>query len=108
MIHTVLNNCATHKHPKVLAWLARHPRWTFHFTPTWASWLNAVENFFSKMTRQRIYRGVFRSIADLQAAINAYLTEHNASPKPLYGPNPPRLFSPRSTAYLYYLSDSVH
>jgi transposase len=66
----------------VLAWLARHPRWTFHFTPTSASWLNAVENFFSKMTRQRIRRGVFRSIADLQAAINAYLAAHNASPKP--------------------------
>jgi hypothetical protein len=66
----------------VLAWLSRYPRWTFHFTPTSASWLNAVENFFSKMTRQRIRRGVFRSIADLQAAINAYLAEHNASPKP--------------------------
>jgi hypothetical protein len=66
----------------VLAWLARHPPWTFHFTPTSASWLNAVENFFSKMTRQRIRRGVFRSIADLQTAINAYLAEHNADPKP--------------------------
>jgi transposase len=66
----------------VLAWLARHPRWVFHFTPTSASWLNAVENVFSKMTRQRIRRGVFRSIADLQTAINAYLAEHNASPKP--------------------------
>jgi hypothetical protein len=53
-----LDNYATHKHPKVLAWLARHPRWTFHFT-TSASWRNAVENFFSKMTRQRIRRGVF-------------------------------------------------
>jgi transposase len=82
VIHAVLDNYATHKHPRVLAWLARHPRWTFHFTPTSASWLNAVENFFSKMTRQRIRRGVFRSIADLQAAINAYLAEHNASPKP--------------------------
>ena len=71
-IHVVLDNYATHKHPKMLAWLARHPRWTFHFTPTSASWLNAVENFFSKMTRQRIRRGVFRSVVDLQAAINAY------------------------------------
>ena len=70
------------KHPKVLTWLARHPRWTFHYTPTSASWLNAVENFFSKMTRQRIRRGVFRSIVDLQTAINAYLAEHNTSPKP--------------------------
>ena len=82
LIHAVLDNYATHKHPKVLAWLSRHPRWMFHFTPTSASWLNAVENFFSKMTRQRIRRGVFRSIVDLQTAINAYLIEHNASPKP--------------------------
>ena len=62
----------------------------FHFTPTPASRVNAVENFFSKMTRQRIRRGVFRSIADLQAAINAYLAEHNASPNRWSGPNPPR------------------
>ena len=82
LIHAVLDNYATHKHPKVLAWLSRHPRWIFHFTPTSASWLNAVENFFSKMTRQRIRRGVFRSIVDLQSAINAYLIEHNLHPKP--------------------------
>src|SRR5271170_784597 len=81
-VHAVLDNYATHKHPKVLAWLSRHPRWTFHFTPTSASWLNAVENFFSKITRQRIRRGVFHSIVDLQAAINAYLAEYNANPKP--------------------------
>src|SRR5262245_6178996 len=54
LIHAVLDNYATHTHPKALAWLARHPRWTFHVAPTSASWLNAVENFFSKMTRQRI------------------------------------------------------
>ena len=78
LIHAVLDNYATHKHPRVRAWLSRHPRWTFHFTPTSASWLNAVENFFSKMTRQRIRRGVFCSIVDLQSAINAYLAEHNA------------------------------
>jgi transposase len=82
LIHAVLDNDATHKHPKVLAWLSRHPRWIFHFTPTSASWLNAVENFFSKMTRQRIRRGVFRSIVDLQTAINAYLAEHNVHPRP--------------------------
>jgi len=58
-IHVVLDNYATHKRPKVLAWLTRHPRWTFHFTPTSAPLLNAVGNFFSKMTRQRIRRGAF-------------------------------------------------
>src|SRR5215467_13307419 len=88
LIHAVLDNYATHKHPKVLAWLARHPRWTFHFTPTSASWLNAVENFFSKMTRQRIRRGIFRAIADLQAAINRYLKQHNHDPKPFVWTKP--------------------
>src|SRR5207249_9834812 len=77
-----LTNCATAYIPCVLASLARHPGWPFHFSPTSASCLDAVETFFSKMTRQRIRRGVFRSIAVLQAAINAYLAEHNASPKP--------------------------
>src|SRR3979490_2547366 len=82
LVHAVLDNYGTHKHPKVKAWLARHPRWTFHFTPKSGSWLNAVERFFSKLTRQRIRRGVFRSIVDLQAAINRYLAEHNDYPTP--------------------------
>jgi transposase/transcriptional regulator with XRE-family HTH domain len=82
LVHAILDNYATHKHPKVKAWLARHPRWVFHFTPTSGSWLNAVEGFFSKLTRQRIRRGIFHSIADLQAAINRYLKQHNDAPKP--------------------------
>ena len=82
IIHAILDNYATHKHPKVKAWLARHPRWTFHFTPTSASWLNAVENFFSVLTRRRIRRGVFKSIVDLPAAINRYLDKRNQHPKP--------------------------
>ena len=87
-IHAVLDNYATHKHPKVLAWLARHPRWTFHFTPTSASWLNAVKNFFSTITRQRTRRGVFRSSVDLEAAINTSPAEHNANPKPFLWTKP--------------------
>ena len=82
LIEAVVDNYATHKHPKVRAWLQRHPRWTFHFTPTSGSWLNAVETFFSALTRKRIRRGSFSSIVDLQAAINRYLAEHNADPKP--------------------------
>src|SRR4029077_402069 len=81
-IHAVVDNCATHKHPKVQKWLARPPRWTFHFTPTSASWLNAVEGFFAKLTRRRLKRGVFRSVADLQAAINRFVEETNSDPKP--------------------------
>jgi transposase len=81
-IHAIVDNYATHKHPNVRKWLARHPRWTFHFTPTSASWLNAVEGFFAKLTRRRLRRGVFRSVADLKAAITRFLAETNSEPKP--------------------------
>jgi transposase len=82
LVEAVVDNYATHKHPKVKAWLARHPRWTFHLTPTFGSWLNAVENCFSTLTRKRIRRGSFHSIVDFQATIKRYLAEHNAKPKP--------------------------
>src|SRR3954451_21649458 len=88
LVHCILDNYATHTHPKVKAWLVRHPRWRFHFTPKSGSWLNAVEGFFSKLTRQRLRRGVFRSIVDLQAAINRYLKEHNDDPKPFVWTKP--------------------
>ena len=82
VIHAVVDNYATHKHPKVRQWLARHPRWRFHFTPTSASWLNAVEGFFAKLTRQRLQLGMFRSVVDLQLAINRFVADTNADPKP--------------------------
>ena len=82
LIHAILDNYGTHKHSKVLRWLERHPRWTFHFTPTSASWLNAVEGFFAKLTKRRLKRGVFASIVELQAAINRFLAETNADPRP--------------------------
>jgi transposase len=82
VVHAIVDNYATHKHPKVIAWLARHPRWAFHFTPTSASWLNAVEGFFAKLTRRRLKRGVFCSVIDLQAAINRFVEETNNDPKP--------------------------
>ena len=82
LVHAILDNYAVHKHPKVRAWLARHPRWVFHFTPTSCSWANAVEGFFATLTRRRLQRGAFHSLVDLQAAINRYLGEHNRKPKP--------------------------
>ena len=82
LVHVVLDNYATHRHPKVMRWLDRHPRFVFHFTPTSCSWLNAVETFFSRLTRRRLKRGVFRSVVELQAAINRYIAEHNHDPKP--------------------------
>jgi transposase len=81
-VHVVLDNYATHKHPKVTAWLARHPRFIFHFSPTSCSWANAVEGLFATLTRQRLKRGVFISIVELQAAINRFIAETNDKPKP--------------------------
>lgn len=81
-LHLIVDNYATHKHPKVNAWLAKHPRFHLHFTPTSASWLNLVERFFRDLTEDQIRRGVFRSVADLERAITAYLDHRNGHPKP--------------------------
>jgi transposase len=81
-IHLVLDNYGTHKTPRVKRWLQRHPRYVVHFTPTSASWLNQVERFFAEITEKRIRRGVFRSVAALEAAIKDYLENHNQDPKP--------------------------
>jgi transposase len=82
VVHVILDNYAAHKHPKVRTWLGRHPRFVFHFTPTSCSWLNAVEGFFAKLAKRRLKRGVFRSIVELQAAINRFVKETNGDPKP--------------------------
>jgi len=101
-LHLVLDNYAAHKAPAVKRWLARHPRFHLHFTPTSASpppppdggrfadgsiaccdrWANAVEGFFSQLTTRRLKRGAFRSILELHRAVDDYLTKHNADPKP--------------------------
>jgi transposase len=81
-LHLIVDNYATHKHPKVLAWLKRHPRFHMHFTPTSSSWLNMVERWFREITDKRIRRGVFRSVGELIDAIEAYIEEHNRNPKP--------------------------
>jgi transposase len=82
VVHAILDNYAVHKHPAVRNWLARHPRWVFHFTPTSASWLNAIEGFFAILTKRRLKRGVFRSVVDLQAAIKRFIEDHNAHANP--------------------------
>jgi len=81
-LHIVLDNYAAHKTAEVKAWLAKHPRFHLHFTPTSASWLNLVERFFAEITTKRIRRGTFASVAELKAAIHDYLDRHNAEPKP--------------------------
>lgn len=81
-LHLILDNYATHKHPKVQKWLAKHPRFHLHFTPTSASWLNMVERFFRDLTVNRLRRGVFHSVPELVAALEKYIAQHNRQPKP--------------------------
>src|SRR6266403_2221100 len=81
-IHVIVDNYATHKHPDVMEWLEKHQRFVFHFTPTSASWLNAIEGFFAKLTKNSLKRGVFRSLRELKDAIHRFLDHTNANPKP--------------------------
>jgi transposase len=81
-IHMILDNYGTHGHPKVKVWLAKHPRFNLHFTPTSSSWLNLVERWFGEITRKRIRRGIFRSVSELTAAIEEYIRCNNENPKP--------------------------
>jgi len=81
-VHVVCDNYRTHKTKEVQAWLAKHPRFKMHYTPTSASWINLVERLFAEVTRQQIRRGVFKSVADLEAAIDAWIAEWNAKPTP--------------------------
>ena len=81
-LHLIADNYATHKHPAVQAWLAKHPRFNMHFTPTSASWMNMVERFFRDITVNRLRRGVFASVPELVTAIDEYVAHHNHKPKP--------------------------
>jgi transposase len=81
-LHLIADNYATHKHPVVQDWLAKHPRFHMHFTPTSASWLNMVERFFRDITTERLRRGVFTSVPELIGAIDEYIAHHNTKPKP--------------------------
>lgn len=81
-VHLIRDNCATHKHPNVKAWLEKHPRFELHFTPTSSSWLNMVAIFFGRLTDKAIRRGIFHNVPDLIDAIQTYLVAHNQDPKP--------------------------
>ncbi len=107
IVHVILDNYATHKHPKVKAWLERHPRFVFHFTPTSCSWLNAVEGIFAKLTRRRLKRGVFCSIVELQTAINRFIDEANDDPKPfVWTADPDKIIAAVSRGH--QALDSIH
>ena len=90
LVHVILDNYGSHKHPKVRAWLAPHPRWTFHFTPTSASWLNAVEGFFAKLTRRRLSRGIFHSLSRPAGHHQPLLGRTQPQPKTIHLDRRPR------------------
>lgn len=82
LLHLILDNYGTHKHPRVQRWLKQHPRFVLHFIPTSSSWLNLIERWFGELTRKAVRRGAFRSVEELQQAIDAFLAAWNATPKP--------------------------
>ena len=81
-LHLIIDNYSTHKHARVKTWLARHPRFHLHFTPTSCSWLNLVERWFAELTRKRLRRGDLHNVAELITAIRQYLDHHNEQPTP--------------------------
>jgi transposase len=81
-VHIILDNYGTHKTALIRKWFAKRPRFHFHFTPTYGSWINLVERWFAELTNKRIRRGVFRSVRELEAAIREYIDVHNEDPKP--------------------------
>ena len=81
-IHLIVDNYATHKHPKVMAWLKRHKRFHLHFIPTSSSWLNVIERFFRDLDEKRVHHGVFRSVPELIDAVMNYIDHHNRDPQP--------------------------
>ena len=106
-VHVIIDNYAAHKHPKVLEWIENHPRFVFHFTPTSASWLNAVESFFAKLTKKRLKRGVFRSLQELKDAIHRFLDDTNANPKPFtWTKDPNKIIAAVKRGH--QLLDSIH
>jgi transposase len=107
-IHIVMDNYGTHKTPRVKRWLLRHPRYVVHFTPTSASWLNQVERFFAEITDKRIRRSAFRSVKALEAAIESYLAEHNATPTPFQWTATADLILKRVEKHCQRTSDSGH
>jgi len=107
LIHVIVDNYAAHKHPKVLEWLACHPRFVFHFTPTSASWLNAVEGLFATLAKRRLKRGIFRSVQELKNAIHSFLAHTNANPRPfIWTKDPDKIIAAVNRGH--QVLDSIH
>jgi transposase len=107
-VHLVLDNSSTHKTPSVQRWLQRHPRFTLHFTPTYASWLNLVERWFAELTTKWIKRGTHRSVRDLVASIRTWIANWNDDPKPFLWHKSADEILDNLAAYCQRINDSGH
>src|SRR3954454_119794 len=106
-VHLIVDNYAAHKHPKVMEWLPRHSRFVFHFTPTSASWLNAVEGLFALLSKRCLKRGVFRSLQELKHTIHSFIADTNAHPKPfIWTKDPDKIIA--AVRRGHQVLDSVH
>ena len=99
-VHIIVDNYATHKHPRVKRWFAARPRFHVHFTPTYASWLNQVEIWFNRITQQAIRRGTFRSVKELVEKIDQYVRASNTHAQPWSGSPRPIRSLPKSSDYV--------
>ena len=107
-VHVVLDNASPHKTEPIGRWLQRHPRFTFHFTPTYASWMNLVERWFSELTTKQIRRGTHRSVRELTDAINQWTQHWNQNPKPFIWHKTADQIFDNLTNYLQRIPDSGH
>ena len=107
-VHVVVNNSSTHKTPAVQRWLLRHPRFTFHFTPTYSSWLNLVERWFAELTSKWLRRSTHRSVKELVASIRTWITNWNDDPKPFVWHKTADEILHNLASYCQRISDSGH
>src|SRR5215207_9490440 len=107
-VHVVLDNSSTHKTPSIQRWLLRHPRFTLHYTPTYSSWLNLVERWFAELTTKSIKRGTHRSVRDLVASIQTWITNWNDNPKPFVWHKTADQILDSLAAYCQRINDSGH
>ena len=107
-VHLILDNYSTHKTPAIRRWLAAHPRFVLHFTPTGASWLNLVERWFAELTARKLRRGVHRSVRDLNKDIRAWIDQWNQNPKPYVWTKTAEQILETLAAYCERITDSGH
>jgi transposase len=107
-VHVVLDNVSTHKTPSIQRWLVRHPRFTFHFTPTYSSWMNLVERWFAELTNKWLRRGTHRSVRSLTASIRTWITNWNDDPKPFVWHKTADEILDSLANYCQRISDSGH